>query len=661
MNPEQIQQILDDAVKQGANAAQVREIYTRISQAAPQQPAMKQDTLSQLGAGVLAFGQGAMPIFDEAGAAAGAALEKAGILSPTVQNGGFGEIYDKRLANIRGTEKAFGEEHPYLDPTLRVSGAVAGTLAAPGIAAASAARPVATGAALGGLQGFTGAEGGVGNRLRNSAIGAGLGAGLAYAGKALGDSLAGVNKGQVVQTPQGNVPVPFDASGRALREIKANLALGGVSADDFAQRLAASSADDFAGEVGGENLRMLAQSKGKIPGVAMDAARTAMRQRIEQAPQRVNSLIDSAVASPDDLAQRLAQIEGKGAFEGIFYDRAKEIVPSAPFERIISTPAGQTALKDAAVNLANRTVAPNQIAALQNISKGLETPTAAGTILPELPVGAWHEVAKSLGDQVKRDIAGNIVEPAKAAPVESLRKGMINALRQASPDFNVAQTNSAAMRSSQEALDLGRKLARMATGAQSDDVMQALTASATDLPYARAGYAEGLRDVISAVPYGGNPASRLATPKVLSRTAELVGAGKADDFYKNLMAEKLRMEFANRGLHNSATAETVLQAINNVGDIPLSATEAAKKGGNALLNILSSGNDKRVASMLYATSPAEKAALAAMLTKTQAPKGFGGMKVFTEAERRAMAGLLTQSTPAISAQSGAALYNLGGE
>lgn len=661
MNPEQIQQILDDAVKQGANAAQVREIYTRISQSAPQQPVMKQDALSQLGAGVLAFGQGAMPIFDEAGAAAGAALEKAGILSPTVQNGGFGEIYDKRLANIRGTEKAFGEEHPYLDPTLRVSGAVAGTLAAPGIAGASAARPVATGAALGGLQGFTGAEGGVGNRLRNSAIGAGLGAGLAYAGKALGDSLAGVNKGQVVQTPQGNVPVPFDASGRALREIKANLALGGVSADDFAQRLAASSADDFAGEVGGENLRMLAQSKGKIPGVAMDAARTAMRQRIEQAPQRVNSLIDSAVASSDDLAQRLAQIEGKGAFEGIFYDRAKEIVPSAPFERIISTPAGQTALKDAAVNLANRTVAPNQIAALQNISKGLETPTAAGTILPELPVGAWHEVAKSLGDQVKRDIAGNIVEPAKAAPVESLRKGMINALRQASPDFNVAQTNSAAMRSSQEALDLGRKLARMATGAQSDDVMQALTASATDLPYAQAGYAEGLRDVISAVPYGGNPASRLATPKVLSRTAELVGAGKADDFYKNLMAEKLRMEFANRGLHNSATAETVLQAINNVGDIPLSATEAAKKGGNALLNILSSGNDKRVASMLYATSPAEKAALAAMLTKTQAPKGFGGMKVFTEAERRAMAGLLTQSTPAISAQSGAALYNLGGE
>lgn len=659
MNPEQIQQILDDAVKQGANADQVRQIYARISQAAPQQPVMKQDALSQAGAGLLAFGQGALPVFDEAGAAAGAALERAGLLQPTGDGKDFGSIYDQRLANIRGTEKAFNQEHPYLDPALRVSGAVAGTLAAPGIAAASAARPVATGAALGFAQGFAGAEGGLASRSGHAAVGAGLGAGLAYAGKAIGDSLTGVNKGQVVQTPQGNVSVPFEDGGRALREIKANLALGGVSADDFAQRLAASSADDFAGEVGGENLRMLAQSKGKIPGVAMDAARTAMRQRIEQAPQRVNSLIDAAIASPDDLAQRLAQIEGKGAFEDIFYKRAQEIVPSAPFERIISTPAGQTALKDAAVNLANRTVAPNQIAALQNISKGLETPTAAGTILPELPVEAWHAVAKAFGDQVKRDMAGNIIEPAKAAPIESLRKGMIDALRRASTDFDVAQTNSAAMRSSQEALDLGRKLARMATGAQSDDVVEALTASATDLPYAQAGYAEGLRDVISAVPYGGNPASRLATPKVLNRTAELVGAGKADDFYSKLMAEKLRMEFANKGLHNSVTAETIGQMISNASDIPLSTTDAARKGGNALLSILNSGKDKKVASMLYATSPAEKAALAAILTKGAVKTG--NMKVLSEAERRALAGLLTQSAPALGAQAGAALYNTGGQ
>lgn len=661
MTPQQIQQILDDAVKQGASADQVRQIYARISGAEQQKPQMNQDAISQAGAGLLAFGQGALPVFDEAGAAAGALMERAGLLQPTGEGKDFGSIYDQRLANIRGTEKAFGAEHPYLDPALRVSGAVAGTLAAPGVAAASAARPVATGAALGFAQGFAGSEGGLASRTGNAAVGAGLGAGLAYGGKVIGDKLAGIGRNQVVQGQQGNVTVHFDGNGRALKEISANLELGGVSPEEFAQRLARSSVDDFAGEVGGENLRMLAQSKAKIPGAAMDSARTAMRQRMEQAPQRVNSLIDAVIASPDDLAQRAAQIEGKKAFEGIFYDRASEILPSAPFERIISTPAGQTALKDAAVNLANRSVAPNQIATLRNIAQGLETPIPGGKIIPELPVSAWHEVSKSLGDQVKRDIAGNILEPAKAAPVESLRKGMVDALRKASPDFNVAQTNSAAMRSSQDALELGRKLARMATGAQSDDVMEALTASAVDLPYAQAGYAEGLRDVISAVPHGGNPASRLATPKVLSRTAELVGAGKADDFYQKLMAEKLRMEFANRGLHNSATAETVGQMIGNVADIPLSTTDAARKGGNALLNILSSGKDKRVASMLYATSPEEKAALAALLTRTAEPRGFSGMRVLPEAERRMLAGMLTQAAPAISAQSGAALYNLGGQ
>ena len=299
---------------------------------------------------------------------------------------------------------------------------------------------------------------------------------------------------------------------------------------------------------------------------------------------------------------------------------------------------------------------PPAIAALGGLLGG-----NGANILPELPVKAWHEVSKSLGDMVPRDMAGNIIEPAKAAPIESLRKSMVDTLRQNVPAFDIAQTNSAAMRSSQEALDLGRKLARIATGDTGDAVLDAATKSATNLPYAQAGYSQGLRDVISGVPYGGNPASRLANPKVLERTAELVGNDKANSLYSKLLAEKLRMDFANRGINNSATAETAFQAINSVSDIPLSAAEVAKKGGNKLLNILNSGTDRRAASMLYATSPEEKAVLASLLMKSSTPTGFRGMKVLSEAERRAMAGLLTQTAPALPAQIGGALYNSGGQ
>ncbi len=638
----------------------------KTAQIVAQTPKLNQDLGSQIGAGVLAFGQGAMPLFDEAGAAAGAALERLGSPWPAavgVQNDSFGQIYDQRLANIRNTEKAFGAEHPILDPTLRVAGGVTGALATPGLAAASAARPVLTGTALGAAQGFTGAEGGAGSRAVGGGIGAGLGAGLAYVGKAIGDKLAGLGSGSVVRTPQGNVNVPIDGSGRALNEIKSRLQLGGVTPEEFAQRLASSSADDFAGEAGGANLSLYAQSLAKTPGVGMDAARTAMRQRIEQAHPRVNQIISDTIASPDDMAQRLAQIEGKQAFEGLFYDAAKDVrLPSDAFEGVLSTPPGQRALKSAAENLASLNVEPSQIGILKNIAQGLDTPMSDGSkVVPELPVSAWHEMVKSFKSQIPRDSLTGEITTREGQIADTVRGLMVSALRQASPEFDIAQTNSAAMRSSQEALDLGRKLARIATGDTGDAVLDAATKSATNLPYAQAGYSQGLRDVISGVPYGGNPASRLANPKVLERTAELVGNDKANSLYSKLLAEKLRMDFANRGINNSATAETMGQMIGSVSDIPLSGAELAKKGGNKLLNILNSGTDRRAASMLYATSPEEKAVLASLLMKSSTPTGFRGMKVLSKAERRAMAGLLTQTAPALPAQIGGALYNSGGQ
>ena len=220
----------------------------------PETPRLNQDLGSQIGAGVLAFGQGGMPLFDEAGAAAGAALERLGSPWPAAvgePNSSFGQIYDQRLANIRNTEKAFGAEHPVLDPTLRVAGGVTGALTTPGLAAASASRPVLTGTALGAAQGFTGSEGGASSRAIGGGIGAGLGAGLAYAGNYVSNKLAGLGRGTVVETPQGNVNVPIDGSGRALSEIRSRLQLDGITPDEFAQRLASSSADDFAGEAGG--------------------------------------------------------------------------------------------------------------------------------------------------------------------------------------------------------------------------------------------------------------------------------------------------------------------------------------------------------------------------------------------------------------------------
>jgi len=639
----------------------------KTAQPVQENPRLNQDLGSQIGAGILAFGQGGMPIFDEAGAAAGAALEKLGSPWPAAvgePDSSFGQIYDQRLANIRNTEKAFGAEHPVLDPALRVAGGITGAIATPGVAAASAARPVLTGAALGAAQGFSGAEGGFDSRSFNGAIGAGLGGALAYGGKWLGDKLAGLNKGTTVQTPQGNVEVPFEAGGRALKEIRANLNLGGLTPEDYAQRLAASSVDDFAGELGGENLRQLAQSKAKIPGVAMDAARTAMRDRINNANQRVKDIIAQTIASPDDIAIAEARLEGKRALETPLFDLAKEqLHPANMFNDVLATPAGQKAVSASSVNLANRMVEPNQVGMVRDLVKGSDIRLPNGdTVVAELPTDVWHSMAKSLGHQVDKNIAGNIIDAEQAAPIEGLRDMMISRLRQASPEFDKAQTNSAAAFSGEDAMSYGRKLARMMAGDNAEEILQSATRNAYDAPYARAGLAKGLLDIVADSQLnGGNPASRLAKERTGNLAAELVGADQGSAFVNKLLAEKLRMDFANRGLNNSVTAETIGQMVSNVADIPTSTVDVAKKSGNALINLLTKNSDKRAASMLYATKPEEKAALAALLLKTNQPNGFNGMKVLNEAERRALAGLLTKTAPALPAQIGGALVNSGGQ
>ena len=80
--------------------------------------------------------------------------------------------YDEELAAIRGGQKQFATEHPYIDLGTKVAGALAmpvGGLAAKGATFGSkAALAAAEGAGLGGLYGFGEGEGGLENRAENA-------------------------------------------------------------------------------------------------------------------------------------------------------------------------------------------------------------------------------------------------------------------------------------------------------------------------------------------------------------------------------------------------------------------------------------------------------------------------------------------------------------
>lgn len=150
--------------------------------------------------------------------------------------------YEEILADVRGKQKAFVEEHPFLDIAGNIVGGVAAPLAAAallpetavagaatGLAAlasklpmagrvaqlamkyptlANVAKGAAIGAGYGGVSGFGAGEGGLEQRLESAGTGAGLGA-------VLGGAIPAVGKGLQLGTQAvKGVIAPLTASGR---------------------------------------------------------------------------------------------------------------------------------------------------------------------------------------------------------------------------------------------------------------------------------------------------------------------------------------------------------------------------------------------------------------------------------------------------------------
>lgn len=594
---------------------------------------MKEGLLPKIGAGAVAFGQGGLPVFDEAGAYLGEKLVQAGLMNPVAGKGE--DEYEKRLANIRGTEKAFAEEYPKTDIGLRLAGGVAAT--AP-FGASLAAAPFRAGAAYGAAQGFAGSEGGTANRLFNGVVGGALGGTLGYGAEKYLAPLVG----KIGPKP------PLKLKSKELQNIERNLGLAGITKKEYAANLLRSTPDDFAGELGGEALRMQTQAQAKVTGPSMQRAREAMRKRLADAPDRAKKIVQDALGS-DEESQLLINALGiaEGA-EKTLYGAATGTVPLESFKGVLDTPAGQSAIQNAAKKLANKQINPLEAGFKQVEDK-------AGNILYALdenvPIETVHEISKSVGDLVKRNYKGAI-EDSESYAIEGLRKQLVDALKQSSTDFNAAQSNFAATSAARDAMSRGRSVARASTGEKAEGVLDAALKRDEYAPFTKAGFKQGLYDIMESVPLGtGNPIARIAQEKTAGRIGEIAGKDAADAFRKNVMAEKLRMELANRALFNSNTAETLTA---NPPDLPVIANTERWILNKVLDKIggkIGGASNERLAAALYASTPQEKQYLAKVLLGSASP----------EVKRNAMIEFLRNSRPTLPAQSMGAVANSGGE
>lgn len=584
-----------------------------------QQVSIKDDLGSKIGAGALAFGQGGMPVFDEAGAAGGSAMANMGMIKPVSEKGGWSDEYTSRLQNIRDTEHAFSRQYPNVDTGLRLAGGVAATIP---FAGEIAARPLLAGATIGGAQGFTGSEGGFGDRLAGGAVGAGLGTATAGAIKYIAPEL--INALAPLNAAGEKVLLPSQGT---IKNIKEKLGFAGITPQQYAAKLSASSGDQFAGEVGGDPLRIFSQSQAKMSGPNMQPAREAMRQRLINAPSRTRGILEDTFGSRYNIDDANGTIAMLKASEGDLYKAANGDIPRSAIQTILEAPAGQKAVGQAGINIQNR----------------LGTPALQGDTIP---INQAHEIAKALGDQVSRNpLTGAISEPATGAPIENLRSQVVQVLRKQSPEFDLAQTAASDARGFEDAMSRGRSLAKMVAGEKTDDVLDRISMNDMQQPYSVAGFHQGLLDATSQVPLGtGNPAGKIANQTLLNKTTELLGSQKANQLGEALMKEKDMIDFASRGLFNSNTAES----LGANGKIPLSKEGLFSKTAEKIGEMLNKTNNQRAASLLYATSPAEKETLArALMQNTYFPQ-YG---------QNGLAATMLGMAPAIPSQIAGSLYN----
>lgn len=411
--------------------------------------------------------------------------------------------------------------------------------------------------------------------------------------------------------------------------IKKKLDMAGITPQQYANALMSSSPEDFAGEVGGEPLRMQTQAQAKITGPTMQTARDAMRQRLDTAPQRVQQLIEqtfypssfveptaggdvglqAGAPTPSIEPVQQAQLNLSDIGEKLpdLYNAANSAtVPRKPFLDIINTPNGQTAMQNTVTRLANQNISPESAGIVIDPKTGFHGLQTSG-----VPVSTMQEVGKSLGDLVKRNPMTGAIEDTDSLLAEQQRQHVTSTLSKNSPEFNTANTNAAAQFQGQSAFEAGRQLAHAAAGEKADILSQraADVFSPQELSYQKAGYAQGLGDALQGSPLGGgNPAARIAKGTVQNTTADILQSPAAGQkFADALMKEKNRVELAQRGLYGSNTAESLAAGLP---EVPISPEGVVAKGLGKVMDFVNAGHNQRVAQLLYATSPEQKALLA---------------------------------------------------
>lgn len=407
--------------------------------------------------------------------------------------GEFGD-YDRNLRR----ERIKQDQRDNLDPIASTAGRVAGGvgsgigLAKSGISLTGRLAPTASlgtrigagaaeGAGYGGAYGFGSGEG-----LKDRATDA---VGGAVMGGAIGGAVPAIASG-------------VKAATKPVRDaIFARTNPGGYAEQKIAERLANSNqtVGEVAGKMrdglsiadaGGKSMRDLLRTTTNIPGKAKDrvASQLALRQmgqgdRLKDAVSRTLADPDGYLAVKDDIAataQRLATPLYREAY-------STPVHFSETLEGVLSTPAGQAALKRAEQLAANEQIPFQQL--FINIA---DDGSATARRVPD--ARAWDYIKRGFDDMIDAQtdsITKKVTNEGRI--LVNLKKRMLNEIDRVNPAYKAARQAWAGQQSLDDALEFGRK----AMTQSPESVKRALAdMGPAEKAAARAGVAEWIRNSI---------------------------------------------------------------------------------------------------------------------------------------------------------------------
>lgn len=588
-------------------------INTAIQQhLAGNQPTGSMDTFADKATHMMSFG------LDKPANAAGLSA-----IDYAMGKGKYGDLYDKNLAQQNAVDQVESEQHPYASAAGNATGlvgsmgiAVPSTGAIPatlwqGIKAAAPAN-AAMGGAIGGLNALGNAKGDAGDRLQSGVEGAALGAG---AGVIMPAALQTIGTGiSKIATPliEKFTAEPGDMATKKLAQA---MMRDNITPEQAQIILQNSSPAASIADVGGENTQGLARSIINSPGAGKADATNFLIGRQTGAGTRVQDMVKAGFgtnAEFNDTANNLIAARHDAAAP--LYQKAfaeNQNVQSPTIDRILQTPAGQSALKAAGVKMQNdmSLMGVNDPELMEQAQLTGQYVPGSGGVASGLKLRTLDYVKRALDDQI--GTAQRAGENDNVRILSGLKSSLVGAMDSAdstatknSPGlYSQARAAFSGPSQSKDALEMGRNFMNEDAQVSANDIAKL---DPGDRKFFQIGAARAISDKAAANP---NAAIKNITSNDLWKQklqAAMPSEGDYQDFIANVRNESNMGNTKNAILGNSTTTKQLGEVADSGVDMGHLmevakgnyAGAAMKVGTNILKKVTGSGLSETERQML---------------------------------------------------------------